>query len=327
MSDQFADFPGHPVEQDNYVLATRAIIELELQIREWVKRKVRGAIVCGRPRLGKTRAIRHLKEHVKTLFGREIAVFVLSCGQEDFGSTTDKAFYTDFLAAVGYGLPHVGQRADKQHRLIEFMKSEALRIGDRKILLIVDEAQNLSSRQLGHLVTIHNALENDGFLLYTYQFGQPELRYRKTALRVANKNQILARFMASEYQFRGIRDKQDVRFALTRYDDPSASEFPEGSGTSYTEYFFPNAYRKGWRLSQLTDLIFEGFQKTRVQLQVDRAADIPMAPFTAVVDAILTEWACSSDRPPNVTEDTVARLLDEVAYEGYELALMANSGT
>ena len=317
-------FPGHPVEQDDYVLSTAAIIAMELQIKKWIKRKIRGAIVYGRPRLGKTRAIRHLKNNLKTLFGKEIAVFVLDCGTEDFGTSTDKSFFTDFLVAVRYGLPHAGNATDKRHRLVDFMISEALRAGDRRIILLVDEGQNLSSRQLGHLMDLHNALESQHFLLYTFQFGQPQLLHRKSALRHANKDQMVARFMAAEHEFHGIQKKDDIRFALSRYDDPAASEYPEGSGQSFTEYFFPNAYQKGWRLSQCTDLIYSGFQKARAELQVDRSADIPMAPFTALVDAILIERASDSENPPDVQEGDIEKLLQEVHYEGYERALMAS---
>lgn len=322
MSTSFAEFSGHPVEQDDYVLATKPVIELELQIKEWVKHKVRGAVIYGRPRLGKTRAIRHLRGNIKQLFGKEIANFLLNCGEEDFGTSTDRSFFTDFLVDVNYGLPSAGNANDKRRRLIDFMMSEALRAGDRRIFLFIDEAQNLSSRQLGHIIHIFNILEDRGFRLYTFQYGQAQLLHRKSALRHANKDQMVARLMATEYQFHGIRDKEDVRYALSRYDDPSSSEYPEGSGQSYTEYFFPTAYAKGWRLSRLTDLIYDGFQQARSELQLDRTADIPMAPFTALVDVILTEQATDDETGPDITAETIATVLDNVKYEAYERALM-----
>lgn len=319
-TDAADELEGHPVERDDYTLATRAIIEMELELRRWLKRKIRGGIVYGRPRLGKSRALRHVEAYSRHLFGK-VVIFRLDCARYESTTCTDHAFFSDFLRDVKYGLPNSGKPHEKRRRLIDFMSSEALRAGTRRILLLVDEAQYLSEKHFAHLMYIHNALERERFLLYTVLVGQPQLLHRRDALRDGNKEQIVARFMAEAHEFRGVRDKADIRYALSRYDDSGSSEYPVGSGISFTEYFFPNAYKKGWRLAQLTDLIYGGFQQARVNLGLAKNADVPMAPFTAVIDAILLEMRSDSTQAPEISTDAMQELIAEVGYEAYETAL------
>lgn len=314
------EFSGHPVERDDYTLATRPIIEMEIELQRWLKRKIRGGIVYGRPRLGKSRALKHVRAYSQALFGK-IVTFVLDCTRYESTTSTDRAFFTDFLYDVKYGLPNSGTANEKRRRLIDFMMSEALRAGSRRVLLFIDEAQYLSEKLFTHIMYLHNALEREGFLLYTVLVGQPQLLHRKNVMRDANKEQIIARFMAAEHEFHGIRNKTDVRYALSRYDEVGASEYPPGSGISFTAHFFPNAYQKGWRLAQLTDLVYDGFQEARVELRLAKTSDIPMAPFTALVDAILLESRSESSSPPAISADTIRHLIHEVGYEAYETAL------
>lgn len=51
----------HPIESGNYHIATNEILNLYNVINKWIKNRLPGGIVYGRPRLGKTRAIEYMK--------------------------------------------------------------------------------------------------------------------------------------------------------------------------------------------------------------------------------------------------------------------------
>ena len=54
------DGDRHPIERRDYLLTTPAIKALFDHVCEWVDFAIPGAIIAGRPRLGKTRAIEAL---------------------------------------------------------------------------------------------------------------------------------------------------------------------------------------------------------------------------------------------------------------------------
>jgi len=62
------DDSKHPIERRDYLLTTPAIKALFDQLCEWIEFRTPGAIIAGRPRLGKTRAIEAL-----------IALLVFTC--------------------------------------------------------------------------------------------------------------------------------------------------------------------------------------------------------------------------------------------------------
>lgn len=58
-------------------------------------------------------------------------------------------------------------------------------------------------------------------------------------------------------RFRGIRDRDELKAILHAYD--SLAEWPEGSGTSFTKFFFPKAFEDGYRMSAHADELWKIF--------------------------------------------------------------------
>jgi hypothetical protein len=96
--------------------------------------------------------------------------------------------------------------------------------------------------------------------------------------------QIVGRFMAVAYEFRGIRSIGDLRQTLDWYD--SYSEFPIGSEWSYLRFFVPNAFAAGWRLSRAAGQIWN--VASRLAGDGDgRDLEIPMQTLTMFVSYLL----------------------------------------
>src|SRR3546814_1290838 len=74
-------------------------------------------------------------------------------------------------------------------------------------------------------------------------------------LMTRRQHQILARFLAEPIPFEGCISVDDFRKILRSYD--VNSEYPEGSGLSYTRFFLPKAYQAGFRLTNYSEEIWD----------------------------------------------------------------------
>src|SRR3546814_241168 len=105
----------------------------------------------------------------------------------------------------------------------------------------------LSDTDLEQLLAIHNALRMERISMTTVSFAQPEIKERVTGLMTRRQHQLIARFLSEPLIFEGCSSPQELEAILDAYD--TRSEYPEGSGWSYTRFFLPDAYSCGFRLA------------------------------------------------------------------------------
>lgn len=60
----------HPVETGKYLISTNEIDRMYQTVLQWIENRMPGAIIYGRPRLGKTRAITYLMNCLPQDFGK-----------------------------------------------------------------------------------------------------------------------------------------------------------------------------------------------------------------------------------------------------------------
>ncbi|WP_455542541.1 ATP-binding protein [Intestinibacter sp.] len=274
----------HPVELGDYYLQTNEIIKLYSKVRRWIQNRFPGGIIYGRPRLGKTRAIKYLKFYLKEEFGQELPIFTMLCSQHKIA--TENKFYTDLLKDVGHSFYAQGKAEIKKDRLIKFFIEKAQKSNLHKIILFIDEAQMLHAEDYDWLMDIYNQLDRYSITITIILVGQKELIDQKSALIKSNKMQIIGRFMVFEYKFSGIKTVDDIKTCLIGYD--INSEYPEGSNWSFTRYFFPEAFYNGNRLENDAELIFNCFKKVLENANIKSNFEIPMQYFTLVINDCLT---------------------------------------
>jgi len=159
-------------------------------------------------------------------------------------------------------------------RLVSFMAARAMQSGDRRVLLIIDEAQNLKTRHYNWLIGIHNMLDLLGVNLIVLLVGQNDLLARRNAFVRAEMNQIVGRFMLHAHEFRGVRSAEDLHETMKSYDE--RTEYPAGSGWSFTRYFAPQSFGTGWRLAHLSTEFWHAFREAQAVGPKGRRTDIPM---------------------------------------------------
>lgn len=272
----------HPIETGNYHLPTNAIIELYTVVSRWISNRSPGGIVYGRPRLGKTRAIRYLEVYLQHEFGEKLPIFKMYCSHH---KPNENRFYTDLLRDLGHSAYNQGKAEVKKDRLLKFLIERAESSGHHKIILFIDDAQMLYEQDYNWLMDIYNQLDRFGITMTVILVGQEELLHQKSAFISVEKMQIIGRFMVHEHKFSGVKTTDDLRVCLQGYDN--TSEYPEGSGCSYTRYFFIEAYEDGCRLVNEAHLIFNKFEELRANANIRGQIEIPMQYITLTVDNCL----------------------------------------
>ncbi|MBD0384717.1 AAA family ATPase [Paenibacillus sedimenti] len=278
---------NHPIEERRYTIGTDEISNMYDEIKQWIENRAPGGMAYGRPRLGKTYAVRYLKHALPYDFGINLPIFHYSCEQGK-KQANDNKFYEDLLVAVGHGLPFSGKVPMKSDRLVKYFIEKAQSSGTNRILLFIDDAQSLLELEYKILMDIYNRLELAGVSLTTILVGQEELVHQRTAFLATKKAQIVGRFMVHEYKFSGLKTLSELQTLLDGYD--LISEFPIGSGWSPTRYFFPQAYINGFRLKTYSEDLLNTFKEMRTEAGLHKNLEIPMQYLTLTIEYVLKKF-------------------------------------
>jgi hypothetical protein len=242
---------GHPILEREYTLPTPVMQRTYGLVRERVWARRTGIVFHAPPRMGKTRCAMAIKELIMAEFP-QTHVTLLSVR-----STTRPSaghMYRLILEAESHAL----SERPNADRLYENAKADILLKtslkGGSQFVLLIDEMQLLNVTDLQQLVCFHNALDLAKVKMTTVSFAQPEILHRRSALMTTNDRQIIARFLSEPLTFDGCASMAELRTLLIAYDE--ASEYPEGSGWSYTRFFFPVAFAHGFRLANYVACIW-----------------------------------------------------------------------
>lgn len=290
MRDERPEIPAgeHPLERNDFLLSTPAIEAVANEIRSWVRLHRPGGMIYGRPRLGKSTAINYLLAMREKIFPRP--VICASASVEQPQRPSELRFWSNLLTGAGHSLDRTGTAERRRLRLIEYLAFRARSDGAGLVLLILDEAQWLRPIEYSWLLDLQNQLERRKVMLVTVLVGQPELLGVFESLRMTGQQQIIGRFMRRRLQFRGLRSVEDVRRVLGGYDE--RSDYPKGSGWSYTRFFVPQAFAAGLRLSDHADSIWAEIQRDRKGCHPqDLENGVGMQDFTGCVQTLLVELA------------------------------------
>lgn len=88
-------------------------------------------------------------------------------------------------------------------------------------------------------------------------FGQSQLCGMHDRLKIQMPD-LSERFMSRLNEFRSLHDAADIKVCLNCCDEET--EYPAGSGWSYTQYLWPRAFKHGFRLARCANDLFEAFR-------------------------------------------------------------------
>lgn len=285
------------------------IVLLVAEIVQWIKNGVTGAIVEGNPRLGKTKARRFI---ALSLAGHFPRLPVYSMIARLYAHPSERVFFGDLLKAFKHAMYAEGTAAQRRDRLIEGVTSIVQSSGQERLVLLIDQAHRLLEMHYDWLVDLHDELSERGIELFVFLFGQKELSTIREELRRAGKTQIVGRFMVDRIEYRGIRTVTELKACLNCYDEDT--RFPEDTDWTFSRYFFPDAYARGWRLTQQTHAVWKAFEEVRRHGVLSGPMEIPMQHLVRTVERILTEATVSGSGEPEITHTQLVQFVASTLF-------------
>lgn len=217
----------HPIESGNFLIPTPQIQELSQTIQWWLENRITGAVIYGKPRIGKTSAMMLIGETLlKGVYN--IPYFYMSAVQES--KPSESSFYSNLLQAVNHPKPNNQNKAQKRIQLLDYFLVIARDSQQDRLVLMIDEAQNLTEYHYDWLISLYNELYFRDVQLITFLVGQEQLNLQKQTFLEMGMAQIVGRFMVDSQEFYGIRSKHEIKEVLKAFD--SKIEFPEGESVT-----------------------------------------------------------------------------------------------
>ena len=276
-----APLDKHPLQRRTYRVPTPSIAAVRALIDECLFLFITGALIHGRPRMGKSYAIEFVWRDLQRRYPA-LSIYKIRCTRSQVPSESN--FFAILLHAAKHPAQAGASKSALRGRLVHKLRQVADALGDERIVLFIDEAQHLREIEYEWLRDLHDELENNGLRLFVFLVGQTQLLAQKSALQAQDKEQIVARFMVEELAFRGIATPAECAAVIGAYDQ---GEYPAGSGWSYTRFCVPRAYAAGLRLAESGARLWQAFEDAHITAGIDGPVEIPMKYFTAAIEAAL----------------------------------------
>jgi hypothetical protein len=278
-SEQMELLSTHPIVEREYTLLTPMLRAAYAIARERVWTRRTGVVFYGSPRIGKSKCAEEIR---RLLLDEFPTSYVVVAQARRTLRASDGHMFRLLLEAQGHILS-VRTSPDLLFRnAVTHVEMETSRRKGRQFVLILDEMQLLNDTDLQQLVVLQNALVSKRIKMTTLSFAQPEILHRRTSLMTAKQGQIIARFLSEPIKFEGCSNAKELKELLKGFDEES--DFPEGSGCSYTQFFVPLAFQNKFRLHHHSTAIWKALRDA-----ADGAGDdgLPMEHVCLVIEHIL----------------------------------------
>lgn len=237
----------HPVVTREYSLFTPSINDMVNAIAAWLDDQVDGATIYGPSRFGKSNAVDHWLQNLLSERHGGYVPMVIWSHMDPGGQSSVGRFYAHLLDASNHELAKAAKSPlDRQHMLIERWIWMARKGGGRFLVLVIDEAQSMTQREWIWLVELHSTLEKNHVRLCVFSIASLQFYDEPIGMALSGGAHVAARFMLESRQFHGVRSVEELRYVLSGYDEDS--EWPQGSGLSFTAGLAPDAWEDGFRM-------------------------------------------------------------------------------
>lgn len=297
-----------------FMIKTSPAASYLVKMKSWLTTGSHGAMIYGRPRLGKTMATRWVLRTIRELIGYVPSIEVPIREQR---VASEREFFQHILHCARHRFYDVGSAGDRRDRLAEWLVNRACRSPVNAAVLFFDEAQLLTEHHYRWLLNIDNELDMRGCRLFCLLVGQPKLSETKITLIDKGMEQIVGRFMVREYEFPGIRSLDQLTDSFTEFNN---TEYPAGTEMMFPANFIPQAVSGGFTLQILAPATWAAFQLRWLEAGIDERFEIPMHYLTAALTEMLDSLT-SFDVPMLQVKDELIKKC--VAASGYSESLRA----
>lgn len=259
-----ANLLQHPLITKHARLPTPAAKKaIELAIR--YGRKQRNAVTWwAHPVTGKTSVIALLEAHLAQQFeGCGILFFEPDGEDEEREEKSPKRsaesrqleFWSQLLEALEFTGKMESTPSRRRMQVSRALLARSL--PSRHLFFIIDEAQEMTNERYIWLKKPVNWLTRSGVQVNFISFAQFEIIKKREEIITRYRSDIDERFIGELYELTGIRSEGDLAMPLEACD--ANSEFPAGSGYSYTALLAPRAFAAGLRLKSIAPQLWKTF--------------------------------------------------------------------
>jgi hypothetical protein len=245
----------HPIVMATAKIPTRPILKSYALIKKRARRGRRSIAFYAQPLRGKTTSITVLKALIQRDFpgcgiyeyrvGSKDGIDKPKDGRQVRAVISKGGFYESLIHALDEDLKLENSVERKKEQFCRALYARS--VTTRRLFIFLDEAQALVAAELGWLKDVVNDLVGSEICVTVVLFGQEELKQQFESLKSNLRSDLLERFIQDIYEFEGIADEEELRLFLHACD--AGSEFPSGSGLSYSQFLWPTAYAAGFRLA------------------------------------------------------------------------------
>jgi hypothetical protein len=174
----------------------------------------------------------------------------------------------------------------------------------------------MTQREWLWLVQLHSLLDKERLRLCVVSIASLQFFDEPVAMAQMGGAHVAARFMLTAQRFHGVRDAAELAFVLAGYD--RGTEWPLGSGLSFTEGIAPAAWSEGFRMEHVAPALMDAL---REELPDKYAGEVefPMKTVVQTARHVLLRVAAGA-HPDDVTAPASLRSI--VAASGHR-TLMA----
>lgn len=286
--------PAHCIVTGQYAVYTPPMHEMIQQIGDWIDQQTPGGYIAGASRLGKTKTVQwHLTDVLEERFHSSLPLVVWSHRPDSHKS--ESFFWHQLLAASHFEFLNP-VRAPKKAEGIYLLQQRLISIANHArrnyVILLIDEAQDITYQEWKWLVGLQNQLDYEGCRLSVFSVGSHQLDYKHEYMASTGNAHVAARFMSAYFRFHGLRAENELEYVLNAYDVDS--EWPLGSGLSFLQYFAPGPYSSGRRLANIAPLLWKALAELSPS-RTRKYREFPMQHVAKVIEAALLQLANGDD--------------------------------
>ncbi|MGH8113093.1 MAG: ATP-binding protein [Rhodanobacteraceae bacterium] len=283
---------GHPIVTESAVLPTRAVMDATARVIR-LARKTRASIAFwADPMTGKSSCLDAIARAIRSKFP---GAGILRLEPVEDNGHAEGRLLEEILNALNYAPKIDRSLAGKRHQVARALLAWS---GPAKhLFILVDEAQEFAISEFAWLKAIINEQAALGVKVTTVLIGQRELQRSKHDLEAKGRSDLSARFMHRLREFHGVRAEADMRAVCEALDQKS--EYPVGSGWTYTEFFFPRASANGFRFIETAPMLWAAITAALPPTLVRKG--LPMSLVAAMVANLCISCGSQDTAPFTLT--------------------------
>lgn len=290
------------------IIWTPEIERLNRFIIESIRMQSRGGAVMGQQCNGKSFATRYLTRLLPDSLGHTIAAVRWSIKPPgEKGSRTERAFLQERMIQSGCNSIVHRDVAVLWRRFCGHLAELAITAGSRWIVIMVDEAQNLSFDEYNRLIHCFNSLEDLKIKPFFLLVGQPELANTPASWKETNGMQVIGRFFTRTYWFRGIC-VDEIGQVLEAFDEPGSD------GARLSGALMPHVAGSDWHLGAWGTHYKEALQMLMVHHQITDGLRVPMQMLRSSLLLLLDRTIARKIDPRSISTVMVLKALRDTGF-------------